>query len=1159
VSTEAGNVAVKWNKPLPVGDYLLQVTATDNNGRQITIEEHLELFGKEKTSKPEFLWTYKSGGFLRPGEYNDIILATAAQDIHLISETDRGKKELRDTTRFQYGQLHEEIKNFRFDAAETDRGGYNFGFLFVKENRVYHYDGFVEVLWSNKELKVDLATFRDKTEPGAKETWKLKISGEGGRKVATEMLASMYDASLDAFSAHSWNKPSVWRYYRQGLAWADEDFRMLTSEEKDIELTEREFSKEYDVFLFDKVAGDQQLWWLNPLDYRYSDAGWGRVGATDSSAVIDPSNPDKILKMVVASGYMRGKREELAYGLGSNYMMAPTFNSYNDDVAPARGNVYKKEGEFFIHADGVADKLDQASGIERKQIIQPRKNLSETAFFYPFLTTDENGDVELSFTAPEALTKWKLQTFAHTKDLAFGTTTKEMLTQKSLMVQPNVPRFVRQKDALVLQAKISNLSAEAMTGEARLQLFDAATNEPVDASFAFPQNALPFTVKGSGSAVVDFPLSIPETFNSSLTWRITAVVNKGNEAAFSDGEEAILPVLPNKILVTETWPLVLRGETTREIKLDKLLQSAGSTTIRHQSLVVEATTNPAWYVVQALPYLMEFPFECAEQTWNRYYANALASMIANSSPGIQQLFQKWKNDTSVLQSNLQKNEELKSSLLQETPWVLEAKTEAAQKRAIAMLFDKGKTDDELARSLARLRQLQKSSGAFSWFAGGPDNRYITQYILTGIGRLMKANNPGKQNLDELLSLIRRALPYLDKQAELDYELIEKNKFKSTGLTSDAIHYLYMRSFYKDRPVPKNVLVAYNYFKLQASQNWQEESKQLQGMVALALHRDGDKKTPAAILASLKETAILSEERGMYWKQGEDAKRWHWQQAPVETVALMVEVFAEAGKDKEAVFDLQTWLIQNKRTNHWATTKATADACYAIIMQNPSLLNEGAYINVTLGSNGIKPVAFSSMGARPEEGAGYFKKTVAANEILPAMGMVNLQVKAANNTIPVWTNIYWQYFENIDNFTGATSPLQVYKETFIERNTPEGPKFFIINDSSVLKTSDKLKVRIQLKTDRDMEYVHLKDLRASCFEPLNVFSGYRWQNGTGYYETTKDASTNFFFDRLPKGSYVFEYLVYVGQNGSFSNGIATVQCMYAPEFSAHSEGMRLNVK
>jgi hypothetical protein len=592
-----------------------------------------------------------------------------------------------------------------------------------------------------------------------------------------------------------------------------------------------------------------------------------------------------------------------------------------------------------------------------------------------------------------------------------------------------------------------------------------------------------------------------------------------------------------------------------------LLASGGSETLNHHALTVEFTANPAWYAVQALPYLMEYPYECAEQTFDRLYANAVAAKIVSGSPRIAKVFASWRTeDTSALLSNLEKNQELKSVLLEETPWVLEGKTETQQKKNIALLFDLTRVSKQLESTVDRLQDLQAPDGGFPWFKGGPDDRYVTQYILTGLGRLqrMQALSPVLEG--KLTDIIAAALGYADRKITMDYQ----QDLKVTGgihwISPFAAQYLYMRSLFNDNGIPGSAFPAVNFYRKVAEQEWVKAGKYIQGMVALALFRTGDVATARSILASLRETAIRNEELGMYWKGMEGG--YYWYQAPVETEALLIEAFREIGNDTAADRQLKTWLLRQKQTHRWPSTKATTDACYALLMGGTDWLDQEREVKVQLGD---KKVEFTG-----EAGTGYDKKIFDAPFINPSMGNINVSMSSARGGgSPAWGAVYWQYFDQLDQITAAEgaggaggagkAPLRVQKRLFIQRNTDRGPVLDTIPENGTLHVGDRVVVRIVLRSDRDLEYVHLKDMRGACLEPVSVLSGYRWQGGLGYYESTKDVSTEFFFSSVPKGVYVFEYPLVVEQTGEFSNGVASVECMYAPEFAFHTEGIRINVE
>ncbi|MFL5810565.1 MAG: alpha-2-macroglobulin family protein, partial [Flavisolibacter sp.] len=685
------------------GYYAIEVTTKDKDGKEVKDTKYVELFdpAAKNFNKPEYLWSKASDGLVEPGTNTEVEVGSSAPNVYLINQVSKGDQEKSD---FNYLSISNEKKSIMYTATEADRGGYGTNFFFVKDNRLYQFNDVINVPWSNKDLDIEYSSFRDKTLPGSEEKWKLKITGYKNELAAAEMLASMYDASLDQFRMHEWDIPGIWPLYASYLNWnGQSNFTSVMSSMQYSREDYRQFDKQYDRLFFD----NENIQYDNVVRLR---------GRADGVMNYSFSNRESIPKVESAMGL-----PPVIPGL----QMAMKQNTADGDVG----------ADTTAKTSRITD-VSNFKSTDNKTIepsIQPRKNFNETAFFFPELRTDANGAIEFSFNAPEALTKWKFQSLVHTKALAFGYSQKEIVTQKELMVQPNMPRFLRQGDHMELVAKIVNMSDSELTGQAQLELFDATTNQSVDGWFinTFPNQY--FTVAAGQSEVVKFPIQVPFQFNNALTWRITA--RSGN---YSDGEEDAMPVLTNKTLVTETMPLPMRGTGTKEFSFEKLLKSGSSESLQHHSLTVEYTSNPAWYAVQALPYLMEYPYDCAEQVWNRYYANALATKIVNAAPRVKEIFKKWKTtDTAALLSNLQKNQELKSALLEETPWVLQAKTETEQKKNIALLFDMVHMANELSANLDKLHQAQSPNGGFVWFKGGPDDRYITQYIISGIGHLKK--------------------------------------------------------------------------------------------------------------------------------------------------------------------------------------------------------------------------------------------------------------------------------------------------------------------------------------------------------------------------------------------------------------------------------------
>ncbi|HEV8084517.1 MAG TPA: alpha-2-macroglobulin family protein [Chitinophagaceae bacterium] len=1120
-----------FNSQLKQGWYVIEATAKDRYGQEVKDIKYFQVFDTKASSlpAPSYIWNHLQKNSFEPGETAKLTSGTSAKEVFLIQEVDKSKtndnrQEVinKQSPGFNYYTLDTNKKNFDFNLSENDRGGFGVNNFFVKDNRFYVASNTIYVPWSNKELNISFDTYRDKTLPGSEEKWKVKITGNKGEKVAAEMLASIYDASLDQFKSHSWNSLNVWPTFSEYHTWVgNQNFSPVQSIEKywDEKYIEQK-EKTYDALNY------------LPVYSIYGNRNVLRGQATianDMAATPAMVERKEALQEVIVTS-VAGKAKGVAI---ANY----------DSIGNATG--YKEiEKEPSIP-------LDQSQ-------IQIRKNFNETAFFFPDLRTDKDGNIEFSFTMPEALTQWKLMTLAHTKDLASGYATKTVVTQKDLMVQPNTPRFLREGDQMEFSAKIANLGDKEVSGQADFQLLNATTMNPVNSWFKNISPSKTFKVAAGQSTLVTFSIDVPQNFNDAVVYRIVA--KAGN---VSDGEEAAIPVVTNRMLVTETMPLPMRGEGTKDFKFEKLINSGRSETLNNYGLTVEYTTNPAWYAVQALPYLMEYPYECTEQTFNRYYANSIATKIVNSSPKIKAIFEKWKKlDTAALMSNLQKNEELKSVLLQETPWVLQAQIEEQQKKNIALLFDAVKMSLQLESSLTKLSDMQSPNGGFVWFKGGQDDRYMTQYITTGIGHLKKLNVLSTFPQNELKTILDKAIPYLDKMLRKDYDdLIKyKSNLKENNLSTIAIQYLYMRSFFSEYPIAKETQTAYNYYREQSKKYWLSQSKYMQAMIALELNRTKDATTGNAIIKSLKENSIKNEEFGMYWKEWNSGGYW-WYQAPIESQAMMIEAFSEIEKDPKTIDDLKTWLLKNKQTNNWKTTKATAEACYALLLQGTDWLSEEKTVIIKLGNT-----TFNSKDEKQEGGTGYFKRKIDGDKVKPEMGSINVSVfsptnQSANkpsNQSSSWGSVYWQYFENLDKIAFSETPLKLNKKLFIEKNSDKGPVLMPVNNGDKIHIGDKIKVRIELRVDRDMEYVHMKDMRASCMEPTNVISQHKYQDGLGYYETTKDVSTNFFFGYLNKGTYIFEYPMFVTHSGNFSNGITTIQCMYAPEFTAHSEGVRVNV-
>ncbi|MEY2903665.1 MAG: hypothetical protein RLY89_2771, partial [Bacteroidota bacterium] len=781
----------------------------------------------------------------------------------------------------------------------------------------------------------------------------------------------------------------------------------------------------------------------------------------------------------------------------------------------------------------------------------------ETAFFFPELHADSSGKYQFSFTMPDAVTKWKWQSFAHSKDLSTGYQSATIQTQKTLMLQSNAPRFFREGDKLEFSSRIANLSDKELTGQVTLELIDPSTNTSVDGWF---QNIFPtqyFTVAAGQNSPVKFPIQIPYTYNKPLIWRVVA--RAGN---YSDGEEQTIPVLSNRQLVTETLPIHTMGDTTVNLRFEKLLQEQ-SASASNESLTVEFSSNPAWYVVKALPYLLQGNDQCIETVINRFYTNAMAAQILNKYPKIKAYYQDWKKDSASLVSNLQKNQALKQVLIEETPWVLQAKTETEQMQTLAQLFNLARLEEDQENQLKQLIDWQLPEGGFAWFKGGWTSPYMTSLVLTRIGQLKRLGAITPDMAIRLKPMLLKAVAYLDLVFLTQYEKLVSRKydFAKAGLNYWHIQYLFMRSFYGDIQI--NHTKAHQFYLKLGRTNWNRLGIEEKAMLAQVYYRNKetalvfDKLVPAIL-----ENAMHSKEKGMYWKI---PNNYYWQGSEMATVIRVATMFAEltetgmASKLQEPLSAMKTWLILNKQTNYWGNAMGTADVCYAFLMSGTNWLDDQQTVRIHLGKTVLDSKQLST-----EAGTGYFQQRIDGAKMSADMGKIQVTTSSKNapnsKTLqPAWGNIYWQYFENMDQITNANTSLKIQKQLLVEQHSDKGKILVPVDANNPMHVGDRLIIRLTINTDRDLEYVHLKDSRAAGMEPINALSGYKWLGGLGYYENTTDAATHFYFDKISKGVYVFDYPVFLTHLGDFSAGIANIQCLYAPGFNAHSEGIRLQVQ
>ncbi len=1114
------------------GYYLIELDATSPDGKQKSKRSQIIRLLGNTPSKAEQTedWVTAIKTHCQPGKTAEIWLTGLHPKTPIRYELVKD----RETLKSEIITPGKEVYQLLIPIEERYRGNVSARFIQIANNRRYIEAVEIEVPHSDKKINIAFTTFRDQLLPGKKEQWGLTLTDHTSKGLSAEMVATLYDASLDQFTPHNWAK----NFYHSG---SNYDYRWKLN-------------------LLNRLS--QNL--FHPASVKFPEI-WVKEYETLPLLNFNPGGYNHLFHSRGKSApriMIRGARKAAETNEEvEEFILVSSVSKVLQSNAAGVAMADNKMTDVPDPSDEIDNEEEATKNADFSQV-QLRTNFNETAFFYPHLYSDNEGKMEISFTMPEAITRWRMMGFAHTQDFKTGSIEKELVTRKLVSVSAYAPRFLRENDTLNLSAKVTNLTDSTLNGVALLQWTDAVNFNSLTSNLIQGDSLLQFEIAPQSSAAVNWKMIVPQGLQAA-TYKVMA-----KTATHSDGEQKTIPVLTNRQLVTESLPFMVRGGETKKVEFSKMANHGSTTLTNHgsasltnnsasltqHSYTVEYTSNPAWYAIQSLPYLMEYPYECAEQLFSRFYANATASALVNSSPRIKAVFDSWKMaDTGAFLSNLEKNSELKSVLLEESPWVLSAKNESEAEQRIGLLFDLNRMGNELDEAFNKLKKMQGTNGGFPWFSGMPDNRYITQHIAKGLGEMKQMNlitPKWETGWDEMRS---KAMTYLDAHMVEDYKELLKQKEKNSTLLEKLepsvlqIHYLYTRSFYPNEVLTGETKIAFDYYFKQAQKYWLSYSEYAQGLLALTCHRFGDATMAKKIVKSLANRAISSKEDGMYWKNN----RWgyFWHQSPIETQALLINVFAEITKDTNTVEEMKIWLLRNKQTTHWKTTKATLAACYALLSQGYDLLGESRLLQVKLGGKPLEEIR----ELKPEAGTGYVKTVFTKNEITPEMAQ--LTITNPNRGV-AWGAAYWQYFEQLDKITTARTDVEIRKQLYIKEKSESGQQLNAITTDFPIKIGDEVVVRVEIRSLRDMEYVHLKDLRAAGFEPTSTLSEYKWQDGLGYYQEVKDAAVNFFIAFLPKGTYVFEYSLRASHTGQFSNGITTFQCMYAPEFNTHSEGKRV---
>ena len=1076
----ASNVpsAMEALQALPSGRYLLVVSADDGLGHIGKVEQEYVLFALDDKRPPVEtpLWVYVENDSFDAQHPAVFYIGTSCREAYVIRNVGNLQQTFsKDVCRW----MTDTIERVEVPYEERYGDGVTYHYCFVMNGKMHQASVALKRIVPQHNLVLNWKTFRDRMKPGQNEEWTLTVTHEDGTPAEAEMLALLYDASLDRIAMPHYD--FFWQYtplmvnfnWMESNAWSG--FSAFF-QQKEHYYTGWDF----DVFSLWNFSGADCVQLKSTANGMYCRS----MGcSTPESSPAPESNRA-----------MRGASEDVAFE--EEEMESRVLDAPNEDL---------------------------------------RTKLQETAFFYPFLRTDAEGRVSIRFTLPQSLTTWRFRGFAHTQQMFTGMLTGDCVASKEFMLKPNMPRFVRRGDRTGVEATLANLTGKRMEGKAVLTLFDPITEEVIE------RQTKRFAVEANEAVPVAFEFEV-DGDRQLLGCRIEA----GN-AAFSDGEQHLITVLPDRVHLVETELLPIRGGEEKRVDIAHLF-NGHSKTADDRKLTVELTANPNWYAVLALPGLVEPQRKDALSWCAAYYASALAASIVEGNPAIRRVVEAWKqsNPGETLQSNLLRNKELKEMILAEMPWLLEAENETEQMNRMMMLFDQNRVRNSLLTALTQLKSLQHTDGSWAWYPGMPGNTYVTTYVMTLLARQTALT---AQPLEGIAAdMMRSGWAYLDKELKEVYRNVRslERENKSAYVPSFAMDYLYLAAV-AQRSVPKEVKSASTYFLDKMEQGLRGSGMSDKARAAVILKHAGRNRKAAEVMASLREHLMQTDERGMYFAFLEHPSRWN--ECRISAHVQVMEAFQMVDPDPYVIDEMRIWLLKQKQVSSWSNTVTTADAVYALLMGNAHLDGKPAELHLAIGNQRID----ASQSKVP--GLGYCKETFTSKDVLKAQ---QITLSKPGEGI-AWGAVYARYTEDIARVNEQSTGIGVKKEMYLERMDDGHRTLTPLAEGQMLNVGDKVVVRIVLSTDRPMEFVELKDMRASCMEPVQQRSGTMWNGSLIYYVDLKDAATCYFFDSLAKGVYTLESAYRIDRRGVYQDGMATMQCVYAPEFTAHSDAKKIEVK
>ena len=1065
---------------LPDGVYRIRLSAV-SNGDTISDSKIIILTSRYATryTGNDLLWSDVSQQKAVVGDLVHLRIGSRHKNVQVyiaISDGNGGCKR-------KLATLDNSIQDIQIPISDAMLGGCTIRLIAVKDGIVEQLQHFINVEFRHKELDLTLTTLRDHLTPGSTEQWTLQIKNKDGIGTQATSVMTMFDAALNNYGSLDWHL-WPWRNNRSiGQLWYD-----------------RIYLNSYDLQVYSPGISYQSR---EPLEYR----------------IIDPARiRDRFFQSMLRA------KGGLVY---------ESMDMMTASAAPSEMN----ELQEVVSDASVEEEVETEEQAPAEEV-KMRENLNTLAFFEPCLTSDAEGNTSVTFTLPDVMTQWEINALSFTNDIQVGSLLENIVSRKEIMVTPMVPRFMRQGDILTFAVKVSNLTEQEQNVIVSLEMTNIETgsilknkaikntNDANSIKNSEDKLSTAITVPAGGSQVALFELEVP-TDCYAVQYKAIARTQQHN-----DGEQGIIPVLSNRQMVTESQAMYVNGSGEKSYTIPSMTSSDSR---EPRLLAVEFTANPIWLAIQSLPYVSQHENPSNIYLFNQYFCNKVAQRIVEDNPSIKQVVAKWQSDSAnAPKSRLSMNEDLKQTMMEETPWLQDAENEEQRIEEIANYFDQERINNELEQTANKIKATQNDDGGWSWIPDGEySSVYTTRYMLRLMGSL------SEQEARSLSSVIDNAMEYIDQQAAIEYQHYKEHNIKDVV---DA-EFLYIHSCYPDIEVSENARAAYNYYMANAKKQCLDYTGLYsRAQLAIIMSRADNDDLAEKLIKQLKECSLESDEMGMYWR--DNVSGFLWNEHPIEVQAMLIKAFSEVTPDDSTSIALmRQWLLKQKQTTSWKSDIASVAAITALL-EDTKPLTEGKPATITVGQRTIESTA--------QAGTGYVAQRWKASDITPDMNVVT--IRQHNESIG-WGAAYWQYVDDLENIESMEMGISIKKSYLLIGADGKASE---LRENSHVKVGDRVRVQLLVSCDRHLEYLELKEGRPAGFEPVSSASGWRWNDGLRYYAAVTNTAMHIYIDRMDKGKYVISYDLFATQAGNFGTGLSVMQSLYAPEFRAIGAGRRITV-